>query len=301
MPSKKIYIGSVCNRDEETFKKIKKFCKQYYYVSIENLSKKGVFSVKYLKKKLKKYPISLIIVKLLSQESNDIIYKTLDEICPDIPRLNSLDSIRRCESRKATFEFVEKNCKKVTVPKTFYSLKDAFDAFNNGTKIIIKLDVHNAPNLSKYDRIVGIANNSSELNKYVEKYKESELFFQEYLGMCEKIYKVYVIDRWVVCITSNSRLQKITNLSPLELVHIRVPVEKQLKRRIRRLGRKLGMSIFGVDYILKDGVPYIIDINDFPSFRNVPEGISLISDYIYNLMITRKYAYRALTKAKTQF
>ena len=49
------------------------------------------------------------------------------------------------------------------------------------------------------------------------------------------------------------------------------------------------MSIFGIDYILnQDGVPYIIDINDFPSFRNIPEATSLISDYIYEFLIARQ-------------
>ncbi len=83
------------------------------------------------------------------------------------------------------------------------------------------------------------------------------------------------------------------NLSPLELIHIRVPIEKQLKRRILRMARKLGLSIFGIDYIItKDGTPYIIDINDFPSFRSIPEAVSLISDYIYNIVNLHQQFYK---------
>jgi len=103
-----------------------------------------------------------------------------------------------------------------------------------------------------------------------------------------------VIDRWAVSITSFNRLQNITELSPLELIHIRVPIEKQLKRRVLRLGRKLGMTIFGIDYILtKEGIPYIVDVNDFPSFRSIPEAVSLISDYIYNLVALRQQLLKA--------
>jgi ribosomal protein S6--L-glutamate ligase len=77
-----------------------------------------------------------------------------------------------------------------------------------------------------------------------------------------------------------------------------VPIEKKLKRRILRLGRRTGMSIFGVDYILtKDGVPYIVDVNDFPSFRSIPEAVSLISDYIYNATSMQQIRLKTPVKA----
>ncbi|MEJ2295798.1 MAG: hypothetical protein P8Y23_13665, partial [Candidatus Lokiarchaeota archaeon] len=110
--------------------------------------------------------------------------------------------------------------------------------------------------------------------------------------------KVYVIGRWVVSVVSHNRLNPLDNLSPLELVHIRVPIPDNLKRRIKRLGRKFGMSIFGLDYILTDKGPYIVDINDFPSFRAIPEGISLISDHIYNLINIREQQYKVKVKIK---
>ena len=102
----------------------------------------------------------------------------------------------------------------------------------------------------------------------------------------------------MVSVVSHNRLNPNYNLSPLELVHIRVPIADDLKRRIKRLGRKFGMSIFGVDYILTDEGSYIVDINDFPSFRSIPEGISLISDHIYNLINIREQHYQTKVKIK---
>ncbi|MHA1293901.1 MAG: hypothetical protein ACTSQJ_14685, partial [Promethearchaeota archaeon] len=159
----------------------------------------------------------------------------------------------------------------------------------------------NIRNLSKYDRIVGVAKTPEEFLKLIKYYRieENVLFFQEYLGKFNKIYKVYVVDRWAVSIIAHNRLLEKSKLSPAELVHIRIPIEKQLKRRIVRLGRKLGMPVFGVDYILtNDRVPYIIDINDFPSFRHIPEAVSLICDHIYNIISTRELYYKSLAKAK---
>jgi ribosomal protein S6--L-glutamate ligase len=185
----------------------------------------------------------------------------------------------------------------LNIPQIYHTYQEAKKACNQGKNIIIKLNTHNIPSLPKNDRILGIAKNIDQFKKLTAEFKNNNLFFQEYLGEFDIIYKIYVIDRWAVSITSFNRLQNITKLSPLELIHIRVPIEKQLKRRLLRLGRKLGMAIFGIDYILtKEGVPYIVDVNDFPSFRIIPEAVSLISDYIYNLVALRQQLFKATVK-----
>jgi glutathione synthase/RimK-type ligase-like ATP-grasp enzyme len=298
----RIYIGSICNRDLEVFDKIKKFCKKNYNISIINLLKKdsNTFNPKFFKKQIRRYPISFIIVKLYSEKKNQEIYKTIREITPNIPLLNSLEAVEMCEKRSDTFKFMEQRMKKLTIPRTYYSLDEAYKACCNGSKIIIKLDTHNIPNLPKNDRIIGIAEDSSKFEDIIKSYEENKLFLQEYLETnTDIIYKIYVIDRWTVSITSHDRLQDIDKLTPLELIHIRVPIDKYLKRRILRIGRKIGMPIFGIDYILsKDGIPYIIDINDFPSFRSIPEAVSLISDYIYNMVKMQQQLVRITARAK---
>lgn len=291
----RIYVGAIWNRDLEICKKIKNFCNKNYNISIINLLKKdsNSFNAKYLKKKLKKYPISLFIVKLLSEKKNQRIYNIVKDIAPNIPWLNSFESVKLCESRTETFKFIKQKHNKLTIPETYSSLDEAFDVCLNKKSIIIKLDTHNIPNLPKNDRIIGIARNPDQLKKMVKYHQEKPLFIQNYLGEFDLIYKVYVIDRWVVSITSHNRLLQKQNLTPLDLIHIRVPIEKKLKRRILRLGRRIGMSIFGVDYIrTKDGIPYIIDVNDFPSFRRIPEAVSLISDYIYNVVILQQVRFK---------
>jgi glutathione synthase/RimK-type ligase-like ATP-grasp enzyme len=293
MSIKRIYVGSIVNRDLEFFEKIVKFAKINYNIKIVNLlpdkgNKKGVFNVKYFQKKLKKYPLSLIIVKLLSDDSNKLIYNALKSFAPKIPLLNSLNAVKICESRKATFNLIERKYNKLNLPKSFYSFNQAIQAIRNGKKIIVKYDIHNAPNLSKEERILGIASSINELKELIIDYNKDELFFQEYLGKINIIYKAYLIDRWIVSITSYNWLRE-KKLTPYELVRIRVPIDKELKRKIRKLGRKFGMSVFGVDYILtKEGKPYIIDVNDFPSYRYIPEATSLISDYIYEFLMARQ-------------
>jgi len=297
---KKTYILAIVNRDLEIFSEIKKFLLTNYNIYVIDLIKNDLkpFEAKRLKKKLKKYPFSFIILKLTTQKNNIEIYKALQEFAPDIPILNSVNSVKMCESRKATFKFLESASKKLKYPQTFFSKKDALNAISNGQEIIIKLDSHNPPDLLKNDRIIGIAKNEDEFNELVSKYTDQELFFQEYLGKFDIINKVYVIGRWVVSVVSHNRLNLRNNLTPLELFHIRVSIAEDFKRRIKRIGRKMGLSIYGLDYILTDDGPYIVDINDFPSFRTIPEGISLISDHIYNLINIREQYFKARAKIK---
>lgn len=298
---KRKYVGAICNRDLEVLEHIKKFLLKNYNIYVVNLMKNGPenFNEKYLEKRLKKYPISFFIVKLTTQKSNENIYKVIRKVSPNIIILNSLNSVHICESRTNTFELIKNSCKKIRIPFTYYTKQDAWKACQEGANIIVKLNSHNIPELPKNDRIIGIAKNSKELVELIQAYNESELFLQEYLGEHDIIYKVYVIGNWVVSITSHNRLQKKKDLSPLELIHIRVPVDERFKRRILRLGRKFGMSIFGLDYIITEKGPYIVDVNDFPSFRSIPEGVSLVSDHIYNSINMRETYRSALIKAKS--
>ncbi len=298
---KKIYIGAICNRDIEVLEQIKNFLFKNYNISIIDLIKPDnkVFDEKYFQKRLKKYTISFLILKLTSSQSNKLIYEAIEKYASQIPILNDADSVKCCESRRETFRLIEKKCKKLNIPRSYDSIIDAYKACKKGIKLIIKLDSHNIPELPKNDRILGIAANKTEFLKLTKNFPANELFFQEYLGKHEILYKVYVIGQWVVSITSHNRLNEYENLSPLDLIHIRVPLDNRLKKRILRLGKRFGMSIYGLDYINTHNGAYIVDVNDFPSFRSIPEAISLISDYIYNIINSNELTSKKLASVKS--
>ncbi|MFX0138298.1 MAG: hypothetical protein ACFFDN_31950, partial [Candidatus Hodarchaeota archaeon] len=156
--AKKITIGVLCERDLDIFNEIKRFSKLNYGIKFVNLVKSGSsFSIKYFKKRIRKYQFSFFIIKLYSEESNRKIYEALSLYTHNIPLLNSIRAVRTCESRKETFYLVENNCKKLKIPKSFYSLNSAYEAISSGIPLIIKLDTHNIRNFSKFDRILGVA------------------------------------------------------------------------------------------------------------------------------------------------
>jgi len=48
-----------------------------------------------------------------------------------------------------------------------------------------------------------------------------------------------------------------------------------------RCGEAFGIEMYGLDIILSDGCPYVVDISSFPGFKGVPQAALRLADYIY--------------------
>jgi ribosomal protein S6--L-glutamate ligase len=46
-------------------------------------------------------------------------------------------------------------------------------------------------------------------------------------------------------------------------------------------GGALGIELYGLDIIVSDGHPYVVDISSFPGFKGVPDASLRLADYIY--------------------
>ena len=48
-----------------------------------------------------------------------------------------------------------------------------------------------------------------------------------------------------------------------------------------RCGRAFGLELYGLDIILHEGRPYVVDMSSFPGFKGVPDAALRLADYIY--------------------
>ncbi|OEU82042.1 MAG: hypothetical protein BA865_15585 [Desulfobacterales bacterium S5133MH4] len=46
-------------------------------------------------------------------------------------------------------------------------------------------------------------------------------------------------------------------------------------------GQAFGIKLYGLDIIISNGQPYVVDINNFPGFKGVPDAALRLADYIY--------------------
>jgi ribosomal protein S6--L-glutamate ligase len=73
-----------------------------------------------------------------------------------------------------------------------------------------------------------------------------------------------------------------------EVVEEQIPVTPELRTLARAVGRVFGLDIYGIDVIRTDEGYMVLDINDFPSFGNVPQAAWRLARTV--LRVTRRQA-----------
>jgi ribosomal protein S6--L-glutamate ligase len=58
-------------------------------------------------------------------------------------------------------------------------------------------------------------------------------------------------------------------------------ITKELRDIAVRCADAFGVELFGLDLILRNGDPYVVDIHAFPGFKGVPDAALRLADYIY--------------------
>jgi ribosomal protein S6--L-glutamate ligase len=48
-----------------------------------------------------------------------------------------------------------------------------------------------------------------------------------------------------------------------------------------RCGQAFGIDLYGLDVVMSQGKPYVVDLNKFGSYMGVPDGPQLLAEYIY--------------------
>ena len=63
-----------------------------------------------------------------------------------------------------------------------------------------------------------------------------------------------------------------------------VPLTPALDQLAARCGRLFGLALFGVDCLSTPDGPVVVEVNDFPNYRGVPEADEALGDYVLNRM-----------------
>ncbi|MQY16893.1 Ribosomal protein S6--L-glutamate ligase [Streptomyces sp. RB5] len=66
-----------------------------------------------------------------------------------------------------------------------------------------------------------------------------------------------------------------------------VPVPAEVAAVAEKVGAVFGLDLYGIDVVLGPDGPVVVDVNDFPSFRQVPDAVSRLAGAILDLARTR--------------
>jgi len=253
-------VAVIANRDREQIDELKAVFAQRG-ASVVELPADGSLEPAHLEA----HAFDLVMVKLTTDLANRRTFEALRG--RGFRYLNSLASVKLCQSRRETFAFAARHLADVRTPRFFAKPAEADRAIADGRTVWVRRDAHNIP---LDQRVLGVARTSTQLHALVEGRDARELFFQEYLG-CEDTLKAYVVGDDVVV----GRRSEVESRVVVE----RVTMPENVDDLILRIGRALGMSVYGVDFFHLGGEAVVLDINDFPSFRGIPEASRRIVEF----------------------
>jgi ribosomal protein S6--L-glutamate ligase len=76
-------------------------------------------------------------------------------------------------------------------------------------------------------------------------------------------------------------------------------ITEELREIALACGRAFGIELYGLDVIVSDGRPYVVDISSFPGFKGVSEASLRLADYIYAAAERVMRGEPAIPRAKT--
>ncbi|HET9579468.1 MAG TPA: hypothetical protein VFP44_16675 [Usitatibacter sp.] len=106
---------------------------------------------------------------------------------------------------------------------------------------------------------------------------DGPLFAQRYRkpeGLDRKIYciggQIFGVERVWPALTYEDKVGRPFTITP------------ELRDITLRCARAFGVDLLGLDVIISDGRPYVVDVNSFPGFKGVPDAALRLADYIFS-------------------
>ncbi|MFX1314697.1 MAG: RimK family alpha-L-glutamate ligase [Promethearchaeota archaeon] len=242
--------------------------------------------------------IDLLIVKVRSECSIDLLHFAK---LYKISTLHDIDAVLMCKN-KIALDFairkvLEDNSnilKKFLIPKSWiHSLKN-INRFKKWAlpKLPIVLKSHYQHD--KYNRFNFLVQKIGEVEKFCKLYKNFlyyDIYIQKFIDCDGLEYKVYVIGDKVYGIVRENPIyiymrDKPKSIDVEKLKRKKFEISLDIKNLAKNLSKELNLKIFGFDLIKPVNLDkyYIIDLNDFPSFKGIENVEKFIVAYIKNYL-----------------
>ena len=90
-------------------------------------------------------------------------------------------------------------------------------------------------------------------------------------------------DRKVYCI--GDQVFGVKRIWPVQTYRDKVgepfTVSDEIRDIALRCGQAFGLELYGLDIVVSEGRPYVVDVSSFPGFKGVPDAALRLADYIY--------------------
>jgi len=241
-----------------------------------------------------------IIVKVRNECSIDLLHFAK---LYNIPTLHDIDTILMCKNKIAldytlrkALKNSPKSLKKFLMPNSWNQSLSDVNKFKEWALTKLPLVIKSHYQHDKYNRFNFLVQKIDEVNKFCERYKKFlyyDVYVQEFIE-CDGIErKVYVIGDKVFGIKRENPIyiylrEKPDNIDVGLIEREEFEITEDIKKLSKILSKELNLKIFGFDLVrpLDQDKYYLIDLNDFPSFKGIPNIENELIEYIKNYVLT---------------
>lgn len=243
----------------------------------------------------------LIVVKVRNECSIDLLHFAK---LYNIPTLHNVDSVLLCKNkialdyalRKALADHKQK-LQNFLIPNSWNQTLSDVTKFKEWALCKLPLVIKSHYQHDKYNRFNFLVREIEEVDKFCEMYKHFlyyDVYVQEFIpcdGFERKVYvigdEVYGIKREnpiYIYLRENSKKIDVSLIEREEF-----EITEEIKKLSQILSKELNLKLFGFDLVkpINQDKLYLIDLNDFPSYKGIPkveDALSkFIKDYALNL------------------
>lgn len=187
--------------------------------------------------------------------------------CAGVPTINRFPSLHVLYN-KAAVSVVATSCG-VPVPKTYYSDGKAIgNELSNLCAPLVLKELGDPPRRVAL-AATGLSKDSIQSIEWVGR----EMLIQEYVPHGSTLLKVYHAGGATVCTSQPSTVHAQSADEPSRVVES----PGRVAELVEAVARGFDLDCFGLDVILSEGEYWIVDINDSPSFRLIPDRVTWLS------------------------
>ncbi|UCD01254.1 MAG: hypothetical protein JSV23_10285 [Promethearchaeota archaeon] len=242
----------------------------------------------------------IIIVKVRNECSIDLLHYTK---LYNIPTLHDVDTVLMCKNkialdyalRKAVNEHSE-DLEKFLIPNSWTQSLSKVNRFKEWASSKLPIVIKSHYQHDKYNRFNFLVQNIEEVDKFCERYKQFlyyDVYIQKFIE-CDGIErKVYVIGDKIFGIKRENPIylylrEKPDNIDVSLIEREEFEITEDIIRLSKILSKELNLKIFGFDLVkpINQDKYYLIDLNDFPSFKGIPNIENELTDFIKNYVLT---------------
>lgn len=194
--------------------------------------------------------------------------------------VNSWSSSLACQDRMLMTEQMEEA--HLPWPRTW-----AFSTLAEALRDPAALDSHAWPLIikSRYSHrgdLVGKLDHPGELQALAADWSQEPIVFQEFLPGDGWDNKLWVIDQHVFAARRRTPLEANASKQDFPISENELPAE--WRELALAIGHAFKMPLYGVDILITEKGPLIVDVNAFPGFRGVPGASEALVELVERLL-----------------